>query len=117
MKAKIEQIILSALIFLATPLAVKGVTVEDLGTTLTLGTADLKATVINILQWVLGLLGLIAVAMIIYGVFGAITAGGNEDKAAFAKKTIIAAVIGLVVILLAWAIVVFVVNTTANVTE
>jgi hypothetical protein len=103
---------------LAIPFLASAVTVDpSLGSTLSLGTADLESTVITIIQWVLGFLGLIAVIMIIWGVVGALTAGGNEDKFAFAKKTIIAAIVGLVVILIAWAIVTFVVKTTATVTQ
>ncbi|MFA5070290.1 MAG: hypothetical protein WC528_03330 [Patescibacteria group bacterium] len=90
--------------------------IENVGGTLGLGTADLKQSVINILQWVLGLLALIAVIMIIIGGFQWMTAAGNEEKIEKAKKVISAAVIGLIIILLAWAIVIFVVNTTTNVT-
>jgi hypothetical protein len=102
---------------LALPVLASAVTVDKtLSATLELGSADLKSTVVNIIQWVLGLLGLIAVVMILIGGFQWMTAGGNEEKVASAKKIISAAVIGLIVILLAWAIVIFVVNTTNNVT-
>ena len=96
---------------LATPLSI-----EDIGGTLGLGTADLKATVINILQWILGILALVAVIMIIMGGVWWMTAGGNEEKIEKAKKIISAAVIGLIIVMLAWAIVIFVANTTRNVT-
>jgi cytochrome bd-type quinol oxidase subunit 2 len=86
------------------------------GSTFNLGTTDLKQTVINIVNYVLGLLGLIAVIMIIIGGFQWLTAAGNEERVEKAKKVISAAVVGLIVILLAWAIVIFVVNTTRNVT-
>jgi cytochrome bd-type quinol oxidase subunit 2 len=93
------------------------VTFESIGETLGLGNADLKETVINILQLVLGLLALIAVIMVIIGGFTWLTAGGNEEKVDKAKKIISAAVIGLIIVLLAWAIVIFVANTTVNVTN
>lgn len=86
------------------------------GTTFGVGTADLASTVIKIVQWVLGFLGLVAVIMILIGGFQWMTAGGNEEKVASAKKIISAAVIGLIVVLLAWAIVIFVVQTANNVT-
>ena len=54
--------------------------------------------------------------MIIYGGFVWLTAGGSEDRIATAKKVISAAVIGLIIVLLAWAIVIFVAQTTADVT-
>ena len=95
---------------LATPLSI-----EDIGGTLGLGTADLKATVINILQWVLGILALVCVVMIIIGGVMLMTPT-SEEKAEKAKKIITGAVIGLIVVLLAWAIVIFVAQTTKNVT-
>ena len=82
-----------------------------------LGTADLKTTVVNIIRWVLGFMTLLAVVFIIYGGFMWLTAGGSEDRVEKAKQIITAAVIGLIVILLAWAIVIFVARTTANVTQ
>ncbi|MFA5051536.1 MAG: hypothetical protein WC544_00555 [Patescibacteria group bacterium] len=100
----------------AIPFAASAVTVTNLGPTLGLGTADLESTVIKIVQWVLGFLGLVAVIMILIGGFQWMTAGGNEEKVAGAKKIISAAVIGLIVILLAWAIVIFVVTQTNKVT-
>ncbi len=81
-----------------------------------LGTADLKDTVVNIIQWLLGVLALVAVTLIIYGGFVWLTAAGNEEKIEKAKKVISAAVIGLIIVLLAWAIVIFVAGTTKNVT-
>lgn len=80
-----------------------------------LGTADLKDTVINIINWVLGLLGIVAVIMILWGGFTWLTAAGSEEKVEKAKEVISAAVIGLVIILLAWAIVNYVLGTTSNV--
>lgn len=92
------------------------ITNREWGTTFGMNTADLESTVIKIIQWVLGFLGLIAVIMILIGGFYWMTAGGNEEKVASAKKIISAAVIGLIVVLLAWAIVTFVVKTASNVT-
>lgn len=88
-----------------------------LGDTLGLGSSDLQETVIRIVQWALGLLALVAVIMIIVGGFQWMTAGGNEEKVDKAKKLISAAVIGLIIVLLAWAIVIFVIGVTSNVTE
>ncbi len=91
--------------------------IESIGEQVGLGDADLKTTVINILRWVLGFMTLVAVVFIIYGGFIWLTAGGNEENVEKAKRIISAAVIGLIVILLAWAIVIFVARTTANVTQ
>jgi amino acid transporter len=91
--------------------------IENIGSSLGLGTSDLKNTVINIVKLTLSLLGLIAVTLIIYGGITWTTAAGNEQRVEKAKQIISAAVIGLIVVILSWAIVIFVVNTTSNVTR
>ncbi len=90
---------------------------DSIGSSLGLGNGDLKQTVMNILNLALGLLALVAVVMIIIGGFTWLTAGGNEEKVDQAKKIISAAVIGLIIVLLAWAVVIFVAKTTTNVTS
>jgi len=90
--------------------------IEDIGTLVGLGQADLKTTVINVIEWVLGILALVAVVMIIFGGFTWLTAAGSEEKIEKAKKVIGSAVVGLIIVLLAWAIVIFVAGTTRNVT-
>lgn len=90
--------------------------IENVGGSVGLGTSDLKETVVNVIQWVLGILALVAVLMIIIGGFQWMTAAGNDERIDKAKKIISAAVIGLIIVLLAWAIVIFVAGTTANVT-
>lgn len=114
MNSKLQKIGIGFLmvVILATPMMAGAVKVKQYGNTFGLGTADLESTVIKIVQWVLAFLSLIAVVMILYGGFVWMTAGGNEDKVSTAKKTISAAVIGLIVILLAWAIVTFVLSQT-----
>ena len=90
--------------------------IESVGSQVGLGNADAKTTVINILRWVLRIMALVAVTMIIFAGFIAATSD-SEDRAATARRVISGAVIGLVIILLAWAIVLFVARTTANVTQ
>jgi len=51
-----------------------------------------------------------AVIMIIAGGFGYVTSGGNTEATAKARQRITSAVIGLVIVSLAWAIVNFVIN-------
>src|SRR3989339_167027 len=71
---------------------------------------DIRVVVVKIINTILGLLGLIALSLILYAGFVIMTSGGQEDKIAQARKTLINAVIGLVIILSAWAIVRFVFN-------
>jgi hypothetical protein len=71
----------------------------------------LGQNITTIINFALGLLGLIAVVFLIYAGVLMVTAGGNEDQVGKAKKIITYAVIGIVVILLSYTIVQFV--TTA----
>ena len=90
--------------------------VTTIGASLSYASVSLIATVVNIVNWILGILALIAVIMIIYGGFRWMMAGGNEENVDKAKKLISAAVIGLIIVLLAWAIVIFVINVTNEAT-
>lgn len=65
------------------------------------------AQIINILS---AIIGVVAVFMIIYAGFRYITSGGNDAGIATAKKTILYALIGLVIVALAQLIVRFVVK-------
>lgn len=75
-----------------------------------LGRDDVRYTVARIINVALGLLGIVAVVLIVYAGFTWMTAGGNEEKIKSAQKTLMAAVIGLVIILSAYAITDFVVK-------
>ncbi|MBI2426513.1 MAG: hypothetical protein HYV34_01575 [Candidatus Kerfeldbacteria bacterium] len=92
----------------------RAVSFYDPSSSLGLSTADLVSTVTKVIQWVLGLLGLVAVIMIIIGGFRWMTAGGNEEKVEAAKKILTASIIGLIIVLLAWAIVIFATGTLNN---
>jgi len=73
--------------------------------------SPVDVTIVTI-QWVLGFLGLIGVVFIIYGGFTWMTAAGNEERVKKAKDIIKVAVIGLMVILLSWAFVLFIIDRT-----
>ncbi len=68
----------------------------------------LGQNITTIINYFLGLLGLIAVAMLIYAGVLMVTAGGNEEQVGKARKIIMYAVIGIVIILLSYTIVSFV---------
>ena len=71
----------------------------------------LGQNITTIINYFLGILGLIAVVFLIYAGVLMVTAGGNEEQVKKAKKIITYAVIGIVIILLSFTIVQFV--TTA----
>lgn len=91
-------------------------TVADYGGSVGLTSTDLKTVVINVIKWILGILALVAVVLIIYGGIIWMTAAGNVQRIEKAKRIIIDAVIGLVVVLISWAIVTFVVAKILGVT-
>lgn len=78
---------------------------------------DLPSVTIRVVNIALSLLGLIATVFVIYGGYMYLTAGGNDDRLKSAKEIIKNAVIGLVIVLLSYAIVSFFFGTTANVTR
>jgi hypothetical protein len=69
-----------------------------------LGTTDIRITIANIIRVFLGLLGILAVGLILYGGFVWMTAAGNEENIKKAKKILIGGVIGLLIVLSAFAI-------------
>ena len=68
----------------------------------------LGQNVTRIINYFLGLLGLVAVGFLIYAGVLMVTAGGNEEQVGKARKIITYAVIGIVIILLSYTIVTFV---------
>lgn len=87
-----------------------------------LGQLDIREIIANIIKVALGLLGIAALVLILYGGYKWMTAAGNEDQISEAKKILTNATIGLVIILSAYSIVNFVLTnllkaTGANVTD
>lgn len=93
-----------------------GLTSEEFAGEAGLGTADLPTTVASIIRTILGFLGIVAVVIILFGGFKWMTSGGNEDKVGEAKKLIISGIIGLVIVISAFAIASFVITQIAGVT-
>ena len=62
-------------------------------------------SIVNVLLWVVGIL---SVTMIVWSGFKYITSAGDTSKLASAKSTLIYAVVGLIIAILAYAIVTFV---------
>lgn len=70
----------------------------------------LAETISNLIKVALGFLGIIFLILILYAGFMWMTAAGNEDKISKAKDIIKAAVIGVAVIISAYAITFFVID-------
>jgi hypothetical protein len=73
--------------------------------------ANLGFIIATIINSLLGLVGVIFLVLIIYSGYTWMTAGGDEGKVEKAKETIGRAVIGLVIVLLAYAIANFIIPT------
>lgn len=69
---------------------------------------DLITTIVNVLLF---LIGLLSVIMIIYGGFRFVTSGGSAEVVKSAKNTILYSIVGLVVAIMAFAIVNFVLKS------
>lgn len=105
-----------ALVLVATPFlaGAQFQTPDPSGTGLTGGIGSettLTGFILRVINIALALAGLIAVLFLIIGGFRYITAGGNEDAAGSAKKIILNAVIGIIVIILSFVVVRVVSNT------
>jgi len=81
------------------------------------GSASFAEIVGRIIRIVLSLLGLVAVVLIIVGGFQWMTSGGNEEKVGSAKKLMGSALIGLVIVVFAYALASFIISRLTGVTE
>lgn len=85
-------------------------TAEDITGVQTIGNqTDLAGNIMNIINGVIGVLALVAVVIVIVGGVGYMTSSGDAGKVKKAKDTILYGIIGLVVCVLAFAIVNFVI--------
>jgi len=82
-----------------------------------LGNEDPRQMAANVVNILLGFLGIIAVLIILFGGFKWMTAAGNEDQVGQAKKMIAAGVIGLIIILMAFGLAQFVIDALYNATN
>lgn len=72
---------------------------------------SLVKDVVNIILWIVGILSVI---MLVWGGIKYTTSAGDTNKVTSAKNTIIYAVIGLIIAILAYAIVNFVIEKIGN---
>lgn len=69
------------------------------------GESTLRGLILTIINYFLGFLGLIAVIMVIYGGVTYVISAGNDEAIGKAKKIIMYALIGIVIILLSFVLV------------
>ena len=130
MTVRIKQIVsmiasLGLMASLTTPvvvLAADSLTTDDLGVreiqgAVKLGSGDIRTTAARIINVALGFLGIIAVVIVLIGGFQYMISGGDETKTAEARNLIFAGIIGLAIILSAWAITSFVIGRLVTETQ
>ena len=86
------------------PLSEEDFRLRDIGGELGLGTRDIRLTVARLIRGLMTLLGIVAVVIVLIGGFQWMTAGGNEENVKKAQKRIIQGVIGLLIVVTAFAI-------------
>lgn len=69
---------------------------------ITAGETSLKGLILTIVDYFLGFLGLLAVIMVIYGGVTYVSSAGNDEAVGKAKKIIMYALIGIVIIMLSF---------------
>lgn len=84
--------------------------------TIALGTKDPREVLANVINVILGFLGIVAVIIILLGGFKWMTAAGAEDKVDEARKLITAGIVGLVIVMSAFGIATFVINSLVSAT-
>lgn len=89
---------------------------NEVGATVVLPSTDPRVIVARVINVALGLIGLVLLVLILYAGFTWMTAGGDAEKIDRAKKTLRNAIIGLVIVLSAWAITTFVINSLLQAT-
>lgn len=67
-------------------------------------------TVVTVINFAIGIVGIVAVAMMVIAGVGFTTSAGDPAKAKKARDTMLYAVVGLIVAILSWAIVNFVLS-------
>lgn len=66
---------------------------------------NVGAALLNITNYILGFVSIIAVLVILYGGLLYLTSAGNDDQVAKARRTIASGIVGLIIVGLAFAIV------------
>lgn len=83
---------------------------SNMGVSSGTGAGDLPTLIANIINVLLSIVGVILVCFIVYAGFLYMTAGGDTDKVKKAKQLITQCIIGIIIIVAAYAISTFVID-------
>jgi hypothetical protein len=104
-KNQLRWLGLLGLILIAIPLIAQGQVLPPCTATGNCGFCDFTQGFVNIVRWVLGVLGGSALFLLVWHGFAWITAGGNKEKVETGRKGLVHTVIGLAIIIGSWFIV------------
>jgi len=90
---------------------------SQVGQTVKLPSTDPRVIAVRIINIALGVIGIVLVVLVLYAGFLWMTAGGDGEKVNKAKKVLTNAVIGLVIVLSAWAITRFIISSLLQATQ
>lgn len=96
---------------LAAPVFAQLDTGIEYGTVTGLGTQDIRISIMKIVRVILGLVGIIAIIITLYGGWVWMTSSGNPEKIDRAKRVLRNALIGVIIILSAFSIVSFIIGS------
>ncbi len=100
----------------ATPLEDAAGDVTNIGSAAGLSSASSLPTIIgNVINVLLGVLGIVFVVLVVYAGFLYLTSAGEDKGVGKAKKLLTQAVIGLIIIVSAYAISGYVINALVNI--
>ena len=100
--------------FMALPVHAAVELPAELGDTLQMSDASIGTIIGNLINIVLSILGFVLVILIIWSGIEWMTAGGETEKVETAKTRLMNSIIGLAIVLAAWAISNFVVDSLSG---
>jgi len=81
------------------------------------GDTGFQGMIGNIIKVALSFLGVVALVVVLIGGFKYMTAGGNDENAKKARQWIISGIIGLAIIISAWAMTQFIIDSLVEATQ
>lgn len=107
-----SRIVISALAFFVFPVSAYAASFVPRASPTNLpGTGDFGLLLTQVVNYFIGIVGLIAVLMLVIGAYYYLTSGGDEQKVEKGKQTIVYAIIALVIIAISFALVFTLTNT------
>ena len=107
-------IIASGIILVSENARAQGAILPGCAATGTCNLCEMLEVVVNIGKFILGTVGGLALLFFVYGGFIMLTSGGKEDWVKKGKETLINAAIGLVIVITAYIVVVFIINAVGG---